>query len=83
MDYAIYKTVDGLNPRVIHTFTQSATNRRAKTFAKHKLLEMWARVASKPTHFVNAVGSVKDEFSYDMQLTTEKTVRIRFYIAKL
>lgn len=83
MDYAIYKTVDGLNPRVIHKFTQQATNSRAKTVAKHKLLEMWARVASKPTQYINSVGSVKDEFSYDMMLTTEKTVRIRFYIAKL
>lgn len=30
MDYAIYKTNDGKNPRVIYRFTQEACNHRAK-----------------------------------------------------
>ena len=28
MDYAIYKTTDGKNPRVIHRFTQEACNHK-------------------------------------------------------
>ena len=34
MDYAIYKTNDGKNPRVIYRFTQEACNHRAKLAAK-------------------------------------------------
>lgn len=33
MDYAIYKTNDGKNPRVIHRFTQEACNHSGKSRA--------------------------------------------------
>lgn len=82
MDYAIYKTNDGKNPRVIHRFTQEACNRKAKRAAKEKLNEMWLRIISRLDYFHNAVGS-DNEISYDHPTSTNTSERIRFYIAKL
>lgn len=36
MDYAIYKTTDDKNPRVVHRFTQEACNNKAKAAAREK-----------------------------------------------
>lgn len=84
MDYAIYKTNDGKNPRVIHRFTQEACNHKAKKAAKAKLLEMWQRVVLQGYAYGNnADGSKEDEFSYDYPTSPETKERIRFYIAKL
>lgn len=47
MDYAIYKTRDGKNPRIIHRFTQEACNHRAKRAATVKLHEMWVHVINR------------------------------------
>ncbi len=82
MDYAIYKTNDGKNPRVIYRFTQEACNHRAKCAAIEKLQEMWLRVLDKPFLNKNAVGT-KEEFSYDYITSVNTSERIRFYIAKL
>lgn len=81
MDYAIYKTINGKNPRVIHRFTQEEYNHRAKKAAKDKLLELWMRVVKHG--FLNADGSKDDEFSYDYLTSANTSERIRFYIAKL
>lgn len=80
MDYAIYKTNDGKNARVIHRFTQEACNHHAKRAAIAKLDEMWLRVIHQG--YCNAEGK-PEEFSYDYYASTTKTERIRFYIAKL
>ena len=80
MDYCIYKTIDGVNPRVIHTFTQKDTGRKAKRTAEDKLQEMWLRVCTKPDQFHNAHGN-DTEFSYSYPLTSSKTVIVRFFIA--
>lgn len=82
MDYAIYKTNDGKNPRVIHRFTQEACNHRAKLAAKAKLNEMWLRVTDRLDYFQNAEGN-DNEFSYDHPTSINTSERIRFYIAKL
>lgn len=82
MDYAIYKTNDGKNPRVIHRFTQEACNHRAKRAAVLKLHEMWLRVINRLDYFKNADGT-NYEFSYDYPTSTQTSERIRFYIAKL
>ena len=82
MDYAIYKTNDGKNPRVIHRFTQQACNHRAKRAAVLKLHEMWLRVTKRLDYFKNADGG-NYEFSYDYPTSTQTSERIRFYIAKL
>lgn len=57
MDYAIYKTNDGKNPRVIHRFTQEACSHRAKRAAVLKLHEMWLRVINRPDYFKNYNGN--------------------------
>jgi len=80
MDYSIYKTINGTNPRVIHTFTQEATNSRAKRAAEEKLEKMWMRICTKPTRFRNAHGN-NIEFSYSYPLTASQEVTVRFYIA--
>lgn len=80
MDYCIYKTINGENPRVIHTFTQAATKSHAKAAATKKLDDMWKRIVVRPTQFKNAKGS-RNEITYEYQLTTEQTVKARFYIA--
>lgn len=80
MDYCIYKTTDGANPRIIHTFTQAATYRKAKRAAKGKLHDMWLRICTKPTQYHNAHGNDM-EFSYSYPLTSSKTVIVRFFIA--
>lgn len=80
MDYAIYKTVDGMNPRVIHRFTQDACKRHAKRAAVDKLDNMWLHVLRRG--FCNAEGK-REEFSYDYPVDTTRSERIRFYIAKL
>lgn len=82
MDYAIYKTNDGKNPRVIHRFTQEACNHRAKRAAVLKLHEMWLRIISRPDYFKNYNGD-NYEFSYDYPTSTNTSERIRFYMAKL
>lgn len=82
MDYAIYKTNDGKNPRVIYRFTQEACNHRAKLAAKAKLNEMWLRVTDRLDYFQNAEGN-DNEFSYDHPTSINTSERIRFYIAKL
>lgn len=82
MDYAIYKTNDGKNPRVIHRFTQEACNHKAKRAAKEKLNEMWLRILNRLDYYKNAVGN-DNEFSYDHPTSTITSERIRFYIAKL
>lgn len=82
MDYAIYKTYDGKNPRVIHRFTQQSCNHRAKRAAVEKLQEMWVRVISRPDYFKNIDGN-NYEFSYDYPTSSQTSERIRFFIAKL
>lgn len=82
MDYAIFKTNDDKNPRVICRFTQEACNHRAKRAAKEKLNEMWLHVISRLDYFKNAVAD-NNEFSYDHPTSTQTSQRIRFYIAKL
>lgn len=82
MDYAIYKTNDGKNPRVIYRFTQEACNHQAKLAAKAKLNEMWLRVTDRLDYFQNAEGN-DNEFSYDHSTSINTSERIRFYIAKL
>lgn len=82
MDYAIYKTNDGKNPRVIHRFTQEACNHRAKRAAVLKLHEMWLRVINRLDYFKNYNGN-NYEFSYDYPTSTNTSERIRFYIDKL
>ena len=81
MDYAIYKTRDGKNPRIIHRFTQEACNHRAKRAATVKLHEMWVHVIKRG--FPNAEGGTSGEFSYDYPTSTNTSERIRFYIAKM
>lgn len=82
MDYAIYKTNDSKNARVIHSFTQGATGHKAKKAAQEKLNEMWLRIVCKPDLYRNANGS-KDEFSYNHITSTTTSECIRFYIGKL
>lgn len=81
MDYAIYKTSDGKNPRIIHRFTQEACNHRAKRAAICKLHEMWVHVVNRG--FPNAEGGTSGEFSYDYPTSANTSERIRFYIAKM
>lgn len=82
MDYAIYKTIDGKNPRVINRFTQEACNHRAKRAAILKLHEMWLHIINRPDNFKNYAGN-NYEISYDYPTSTQTTERIRLYIAKL
>lgn len=80
MDYAIYKTINGKLPRVVHRFTQEAYSHKAKKAAKDKLQDMWMRV--RLFNFQNA-KSEDNGFSYDYMTSSNTTENIRFYIAKL
>lgn len=82
MDYAIYKTTDGKQPRIIHRFTQDACNHKAKAAARKKLNDMWLHVLQRPALSRNAKGT-KDEFQYDHISSVNTSERIRFYIDKL
>lgn len=80
MDYAIYKTNDGKNPRPVYVFKQEDHNHRAKEAAIKKLNDMWLRVLQLPI-CKNASGN-KDDFEYDYMKSVNTTERIRFHIAK-
>jgi hypothetical protein len=82
MDYAIYKTNDGMHPRIIHRFYQVECNRQAKKAAQTKLNEMWLHILDRPELYRNANGN-KNDFSYDHPTSTNTKERIRFYIAKM
>lgn len=82
MDYAIYKTVDGQDPLVIHQFRQKACRSRAKAAARQKLNDLWLRIIRRPDIYRNARGT-KDDISYDFPLTMDRIRQIRFFIAKL
>ena len=82
MDYAIYKTHNGKNPRIIHRFTQQDCNHRAKCAARAKLDDMWRRVLQRPDTYKNATGYV-DDFEYDYITSVNTTERIRFYISPI
>ena len=82
MDYAIYKSTDGKKPHVVHRFTQAACNHRALVAARHKMLEMWARVLRRDITISKATEG-KDWFEYDYYTTAVSKVRLRFYIAPL
>lgn len=82
MDYAIFKTIDGRHPHVIHRFTQEACNHRAKLTAKNKLREMWLRVIQHDSLHRSLTGTT-EEFHYDHITSVNTTERIRFYIAPL
>ncbi|MDY2622970.1 MAG: hypothetical protein SOV62_00525 [Alloprevotella sp.] len=82
MDYAIFKTTDGNQPRVIHRFTQEENNHRAKEAARTKLHEMWLHVLQRPALHRNATGT-KDEFQYEHISSVNTFERIRFYIDNL
>ena len=82
MDYAIYKTIDGKNPRVIHRFRQPECNHRAKQAAQTKLNEMWQHVLQRPLIHKNPQGT-KDDFQYDHMTSVQTSEHIRFNIAKL
>ena len=82
MNYAIYKTTDGKQPRVIHRFTQEATGHKAKNAARTKLHDMWLHVLQRPMLHRNATGT-KDEFQYEHISSVNSSECIRFYIDKL
>ena len=82
MDYAIYKTTDGRQPHIVHTFTQAECNHRALAAARAKLDDMWRRILQKPEMCRNANGN-KNEFQYDHMTSVRTKERIRFYIAPL
>lgn len=81
MDYAIYKTTDGKNPRIIHRFRQEDCNHRAKLAAWTKLNEMWQHILQRPLIHKNPQGT-KDDFQYDHMTSVQTSEHIRFYIAK-
>ena len=83
MDYAIYKTTDGKQPRVIHRFTQAACNHRAKAAARKKLTSMGWRIIQRSQVCYNFQARSKDEFEYDYYCGVGKTEKIRFYIDKI
>lgn len=82
MDYAIYKTLNGQYPHIVHRFSQDACNHRAKATAQAKLNDMWLRILQRPAFAMGATGT-KDEFSYDCAFSADTTMRIRFYIAPI
>lgn len=81
MDYAIYKTTDGKQKRVIHRFTQADNNHRALVAARAKLDEMGRRVLQSH-NWSNPEGS-KDRFGYDCMTSAATKERIEFFIDKL
>ena len=82
MDYAIYKTSDGKQPRIIHRFTQEACNHQAKRAARKKLDDMRYR-ALQNTVTNKCFQGTPDDFEYDYITSVNTTERIRFYIAQL
>lgn len=82
MDYAIYKTVNGKQPRIIKRFTQEECNHRAKEAARLKLDDM-RRKALQRTVTTNNFQGTKDDFEYDYLTRVNTSERIRFYIAPL
>lgn len=82
MDYAIYKTIDGKHPHVIHRLTQEDCNHRAKLAAKRKLRDMWLHVIQHTTLHKSLTGT-NEWFEYDHITSVNTTERIRFYIAPL
>ena len=82
MDYAIYKTTDGKQPRIIHRFTQDACNHKAKVAAQKKLNDMWLHVLQR-TVTTNNFRGTKDDFEYDYITSVNTSERIRFYIAPM
>jgi hypothetical protein len=82
MDYAIYKTHNGENIHIVHTFTQKRCNHKAKAAARVKLDEMWRRICCSPNLFKNAKGT-DDDFEYDYMTSANTTDHIRFFIGKL
>lgn len=82
MDYAIYKTSDGKQPRIIHRFTQEACNHQAKRAARKKLDDMRHHALQ---HYDNkrSFQGTPDEFEYDYITSINTSERIRFYIAQL
>ena len=82
MDYAIYKTNDGKNPRIVHRFTQADCNHKAKAAARLKLDEMRCKALQR-TVTTNNFRGTKDDFEYDYITSVNTSERIRFYIAPL
>lgn len=84
MDYAIFKSTNGKQKRLIHSFKQSECNHQAKRCARAKLSDMWLHVLKNASdRFKNADGHKPDEFSYDFIDGDLKVERIRFYIDPL
>lgn len=83
MEYAIYKTTNGKQPRIIHRFTQEASGHRAKAAAREKLYDMCLRVLLRPMLYRNVTAATKDEFQYDHISSVNTSECIRFYIDKL
>lgn len=79
MDYAIYKTVNGKNPRIVHRFTQADCNHKAKDAARLKLDEMRCKALQRTVTTNNFKGT-KDDFEYDYITSVNTSERIRFYI---
>lgn len=82
MDYAIYKTSDGKQPRIIHRFTQQDCDHHAKRSARAKLDDMRYRTLQRTAIYRNFRGT-KDDFEYDYITSVNNSERIRFYIAPL
>lgn len=83
MDYAIYKTIDGQSPRIVHRITQAATNHRALKTAQKKLDEMRNRAMNYTAMCRNLQGT-KYDFEYDFFTSSNgDEVHIRFYIEPL
>lgn len=82
MDYAIYKTNDDREPRVIHSFTQQQCDHKAKRAARAKLDDMRYRALQHTTLYRNFHGT-KDDFEYDYITSVNTTEHIRFFIAPL
>ena len=83
MDYAIYKTINGVHARIVHTFTQEKCNHRAKAAAREKLNEMWLRILNLHHVISRNACHETDAFHYDYITSVNTFERIRFYIAPL
>lgn len=82
MDYAIYKTINGGSPRIVHRFLQKECNHKAKDAAREKLNDMWQRVLQYPLTHKNPVGT-KDDFKYNHMTSVHTSEIIRFFIAQV
>lgn len=83
MDYAIYKTNNGKQKRIIHRFTQEEHNHRALVAARRKLLEMWQRVLQQPESMRRNAISEKDGFQYDHMTSAATSECVKFFIDKM